>query len=130
MLFWIILAIAVIGLFVASKTILSNDIVYYVSAFIGAFAGIAAIVMFIVIIIANVGNDGYIAKMNTRYDHLVYQYENELYENDNDVGKRELMADIQSWNEDLANHQVAQDDFWIGIFNPDIYDQFEFIELK
>lgn len=130
MLFWIILAVAVIGLFVAYKTICSNDIAYFVSAFTGALAGIVAIAMLIMIIINHTGTDGYVAKMNVRYDSLVYQYENDLYENDNDVGKRELMADIQSWNEDLADYQVEQGDFWVGIFQPNIYDQFEFVELK
>lgn len=76
------------------------------------------------------GNAGYIAQMNTRYDTLTYQYENNFYDNDNDVGKYELMADIQAWNEDLARSKNNQRDPWIGIYIPDIYDQFEYIELK
>ena len=40
------------------------------------------------------------------------------------------MEDIREWNEDLSAKQANQNDFWIGIFIPDIYDQFEYIELK
>ena len=39
------------------------------------------------------------------------------------------MTDIQDWNEDLAKYREIQDDFWIGIYIPNVYDQFEFIEL-
>ena len=46
------------------------------------------------------------------------------------IGKKELMSEIQKWNEDLARHKALQNDFWVGIFIPDIFDQFEFIELK
>ena len=94
---------------------------------IGIFGIIASIV---VLAINYIGIDGYIARMNTRYETLVYQYENDIYDNDNDLGKRELMVDIQNWNEDLSSRRERQRDFWIGIYIPNIYDQFEFIELK
>ena len=94
---------------------------------IGIFGIIASVV---VLAINYIGIDGYIAQMNTRYETLVYQYENNIYDNDNDLGKRELMVDIQNWNEDLSSRRERQRDFWIGIYIPNIYDQFEFIELK
>lgn len=91
---------------------------------------IATLVSLFVLMVNHTGVDGKIAACNTRYGTLVYQYENDIYDNDNDLGKRELMEDIQSWNEDLARHKENQDDFWIGIYIPNIYDQFEFIELE
>ena len=94
---------------------------------IGIFGIIASVV---VLAINYIGIDGYIARMNTRYETLVYQYENDIYDNDNDLGKRELMADIQNWNENLSSRRENQHDFWIGIYIPNIYDQFEYIELK
>ena len=75
------------------------------------------------------GVDGYVSQMNTRYEMLTYQYENDVYENDNDIGKRELITDIQSWNEDLAWRRENQRDLWIGVYIPNIYDQFDFISL-
>ena len=93
--------------------------------------GIFGIIVSVVVLAINyIGIDGYIARMNTRYETLVYQYENNIYDNDNDLGKRELMVDIQKWNEDLSSRRERQRDFWIGIYIPNIYDQFEYIELK
>lgn len=94
---------------------------------IGIFGIIASVV---VLAINYIGIDGYIARMNTRYETLVYQYENDIYDNDNDLGKRELMVDIQNWNEDLSSRRERQRDFWIGIYIPNVYDQFKYIELK
>lgn len=125
MLFWILLVIAVAG--VIWTTVDEWNSGAMVTAVIGVILSLISIATFAC---CNIGVDGYVSQMNTRYEMLTYQYENDIYENDNDLGKRELMSDIQEWNEDLANYKAIQDDFWIGIYIPDVYDQFEFIELK
>ena len=91
--------------------------------------GIAVFLAIVALLISYCGVDGYVASKNVEYESLVYQYENNMYDNDNDVGKQELMTQIQEWNAELAKYQAIQDDPWIGIFIPNIYDQFEFIEL-
>ena len=104
-------------------------VVPFISTIMSVACMVALLVEIVVLSVNHIGVDGYIQKMNERYDMLIYQYENDIYDNDNDLGKRELFEDIQDWNEDLASCKENQDDAWIGIFIPDIYDQFEFIEL-
>lgn len=130
MLFWLVVLSVVVCLGLA--VYLEKRFCGYSGPFVViAFASfIVAIVMLVTIVVRNVNVDAYIAENQMRYDMLVYQYENNIYDNDNDLGKRDLMEDIQEWNEDLAYYREAQDDFWIGIFYPNVYDQFEFIELK
>lgn len=92
-------------------------------------SALATLISLIIIGDAYINTGGYIAACDERYESLVYQLENDIYDNDNDLGKRELMADIQEWNEDLAYNRAMQKNFWVGIYYPNIYDQFEFIEL-
>ena len=131
MLFVIFVAILAIGV-VAYKVSIDRD--YDTLAMIGISTSvvgcIAVVISIIVMLCSHTGVDGYIAASNARHDALVYQYENDIYGNDNDLGKRELIKDIQNWNEDLARYKENQDDFWIGIYIPNIYDQFEFIEFE
>lgn len=130
MIFWLFVLLIVVCLGLAvylEKHFYDYSGPFVVIAFISF---IVAIVMLIIIVVSNTNVDAYIAENQMRYDMLVYQYENDIYDNDNDLGKRDLMKDIQEWNEDLAYYREAQDDFWVGIFHPNVYDQFEFIELK
>lgn len=130
MIFWLVVLSIVVSLVLATyveKRFGDYSWLFLVIAIIGF---IVAIIMLAVIIVENTNVDAYVAENQMRYEMLVYQYENDIYDNDNDLGKRDLMEDIQEWNEDLAYYREAQDDFWVGIFHPNIYDQFEFIELK
>lgn len=130
MLFWLVVVSIVVCLGLAvylEKRFCDYSGPFLVIAIIGF---IVAIIMLIAIIVENTNVDAYVAENQMRYEMLVYQYENDIYDNDNDLGKRDLMEDIQEWNEDLAYYREAQDDFWVGIFHPNVYDQFEFIELK
>lgn len=125
MLFWIILVLAIAA------------IVWVVWDEYNIMASLVSIIMVITLVVSlcafgcyNINVDGMIAADQKRYESLVYQYENDMYDNDNDLGKYELMQRIEDWNKELASYRAAQDDFWIGIYIPNIYDQYKFIELK
>ena len=132
MIFWITLIAVVVFSVLATAFFDSWDFewVSMLSAIIAVIAGIAFVIMLIVVIVNNVCVDASIETNKQRYESLVYQAENNLYENDNDLGKKELVNQIQEWNEDLASGKALQDDFWVGIFIPDIYGEFEFIPMS
>ena len=131
MIFWITL-IAVVVFAVLSIVFFDSldfEWVSMLSTIISAIAGVAFVIMLIVVIVNNVGVEARIEANKQRYESLIYQAENNLYENDNDLGKKELANQIQEWNEDLASGKALQDDFWVGIFYADIYDEFNFIPI-
>lgn len=135
MLFWLTIILIAVFLFIAFKLedCRRSEFKEAIGFFSFFTAGVLIVLVIIELIVMGCNHfnlDGYIARMNARREMLVYQLENDIYDNENDLGKRELMVDIQSWNEDLANNREKQDDFWLGIFTPNIYDQFEFIELE
>lgn len=74
--------------------------------------------------------DSYMAKVNVTRESLIYQLENDIYDNVTDNGKKELISEIQDWNEDLAWYREMQDNFWFGIYIPNIYNQIEPIPLE
>ena len=103
----------------------------YVTWGASVILGMVILIMSIVIIEANVPAEAKAEQYQMRYESLVYQYENDVYDGDDDVvGKRDLYCDIEYWNSDLAYRKRMQRDFWVGIFYPNIYDRFEFIEYK
>lgn len=130
MVFYLVVAALVISIIViAIKNKISYDyhIIADVSEVISIVLSVVILFMTVAICIGNFGADAKAAKYKERYESLVYQYENEIYCDDNVV--YDLLTDIREYNEDLTYYQEIQDDFWIGIFYPNIFDQFELIEL-
>lgn len=130
MIFWIcviLIVIGVIGWRICYNWCLYLEVVSFTSLIVGSIG----FIMSCFILIVNFSNVSGGMKANwMQYESLVYQLENDIYDNDNDIGKRELYKEIQEWNEDLAWNKEAQDNFWIGIYIPNIYDEFDFIDLE
>lgn len=90
---------------------------------------VALLISTIGLAVTYIGVDASVAKWETQYESLTYQLENNLYDNDNDIGKKELMDEIHEWNGNLAYCKKIQRNFWVGIYYPNVYDNFEFIPL-
>lgn len=137
MLFWLFVIALVIGVVCAVLGRWKCDYIKYNAEWLKTIGwgiiGISAVAILIsgIFMLGSYGEaDAKIAFNHKRYESLVYQLENNLYDNDNDLGKKELYNEIREWNEDLSYYQNIQDNFWFGIFYPDVFDQFEFIEYK
>lgn len=135
MLFWVLLAITlaciVIVIIMISKGFDFDD---HFGIEVGASIIIIPLLITVLtmagnIIYTNVMEDSYTAEMEQRYKILTYQLENDMYDNNNEYGKKALYDQVQAWNEDLARGKILQDNFWIGIFYYHVYEQFDFIEL-
>lgn len=128
MLFFIFVAIFVIG--VLAAIFIDEWSGLHVAAICMLVAEIFLLVISAIIFANNyIGVDASVARWEKRYESLTYQLENNLYDNDNDIGKKELMNEIREWNEDLAYHKEIQHNFWVGIYYPGVYDNLEFIPL-
>lgn len=128
MLFFIFIALFVASILIVFCTNEISDL-HFFSGFLCVLSILALSISAIVLACNYIGVDASIATWEKQYESLTYQLNNHLYDNDNDIGKKELMNQIQDWNTDLAYHKTIQRNFWVGIYYPNIYDEFEFINL-
>lgn len=102
----------------------------FTSAAIAVSAGIALIVCGIISIFIYSSANATLVKYQVERESLVYQFENNLYDNDNDLGKKELYDQITEYNRDVVAGRELHYNFLTKCFYPDIYDDLELIELE
>ena len=130
MLFWIFVIALAIGIALMVHENFDNTWPWFIGCLITIAATFLILCSIAIMVDQHGGVEAKIASNNQRYESLTYQLENDLYDNDNDLGKKELYNQISEWNEDVVYYQNIQDDFWFGIYCPNVYDQFELIEYK
>ena len=91
---------------------------------------IALIVMLIILPICHIGTDANIAESQERYEALVYKVESGACRDEFGLLNKEVLDEIQEWNECVVRNKNLQRDFWVGVFIPNIYDQFETIDYE
>ena len=63
-------------------------------------------------------------------ESIVYQLENNFYENDNEVGRAEFMQQITEWNSELAYNKIMCKNIWVGFLYYDFWLNIEPIPLE
>lgn len=77
----------------------------------------------IVTIQAHISKEADEAKWKQAYESLYNQAYYNMYENDNDLGKKQLADQITEWNEDLEAYRAYKNSKWVSIMYPmDISD--------
>ena len=133
MVLWISIFITVICLviFIISSNKYDGawDAINMISLLLAITAFVLSIVLGGISIIARAGADAYLASMQEKRSALVYQLENDIYDNDNDLGKKELYSEITEYNCDVAEGKIMQDNIWVYNLYADVYDELELIEF-
>ena len=133
MILWISIFITVIFLAIF---IISNDkydgvwdAISVISLVFSVIAFASSTVLGGISIVARAGADAYLASMQEKRSALVYQLENDIYDNDNDLGKKELYSEITEYNCDVAEGKIKQNNIWVSNLYCDVYDELELIEF-
>lgn len=134
MLFWIFVGCLVLGVVILAVTInyctAWDDFWENVGAALFAVGLVSTIISLILFCFEYLTKDAWVAGLIEEQKAIVYQLENDVYDNDNDIGKRELMNEVRDWNKKIAKYKANQNNFWVGIYYADVYDQFEMIEWE
>ena len=93
-------------------------------------SGLIMIIMIIILCCMYTGIDARVEQSKETFDAITYKVESGACRDEFGLLNKEVIDEIQSWNESIIYNQKMQNDFWVGIFYPNIYDQFETIDYE
>ena len=128
MLYWIAIAVFVVALIPLIKYWDNYSLpkwVYPVTWGSVIIGGFATVIMTIVLLVNWIGIDGSVSSWHVQQKSLEARYEQAQWPNRESIAK-----DIEEWNTDLAWNQAMQDNFWFDPLIPDVYEQFDLIDIS
>ena len=145
MLFWLCLIVLIIGIGLVAvgkmewfdtrnenklrKFLYQNDeTIEYSGLATVVVSGIIMAIMIVVFACDYIGVNAQVEKAKERYNAITYKVESGAYRDEFGLLNKEVIDEIQDWNEDVTYYKNFQKDFWVGIFIPNVYDQFETID--
>lgn len=120
MIFWILLALAV-GFWVLSAFVDWDDGARITAVVFTIFTAIMAVF----ILCTHLTAEGTRQSNLQRQNAIEYKIESKIYYDSFGIKDQDIVDQISNWNEDLVFNQTYQRDFWVGIFIPNIYDEFK-----
>ena len=105
-----------------------NDNIKYTGVTLTIMSAMIIVGMFCGICTAQITSKADTAKYEETYKALTYKLESGSCRDELGLLSKSVIDEIQAWNEDIVSKQKMQNNFWVGIFYPDIYDNFETID--
>lgn len=140
--FWLMFIILVVGIglcvigdakwdYKKHSFLYRNDENIKLAGFIVNIISVAVIIVMLIFIISSHTNvEAKLEQNRERYDALTYKMESTTCRDEFGFLSKEVIDEVQKWNEYVRYYQAAQDDFWIGIFYPNVFDEFETISYE
>ena len=108
----------------------NEDLCYEAFITFGVLALIAAIIMGSVAFIDNTTKEATIARYQMKRDSLVFQLENNYYDNKMWDGRENLMKEIYEFNATVIKGRINGENVWVGVFWPENWYAIEPIDLN
>ena len=125
MLFWLFIILIVVGIVlykVFDFEILGELII--------GFATLATIISLVVIVGEYSTMDAYLEQNREEYKAITYKMKSNACRDEFGLLNKEVIDEIQEWNKDVRFYQDIQDNFWLGIYYPNVFDEFETIDYE
>ena len=133
MILWISIAMTIISVILLAVSCNKFgdfwDFMDCISLVLAILFGASSVILGAIAVSASVGSESYLASMQEKRSALVYQLENDIYDNDNDLGKKELYSEITEYNCDVAEGKIKQNNIWVRNLYCNVYDELELIEF-
>ena len=128
MLFWLFIILFVVGiiLYKVFEFEFLGDFGYFISI----ISGLAVIISLFLIIGEYTTMDSYLEKTREQYKAITYKIESDACRDEFGLLNKEVIDEIQEWNKDVRFYQNIQDNFWLGIYYPNVFDEFETIDYE
>ena len=81
-------------------------------------------------LIMNSDSKGLEAKYQATYEAIVYKMNTVECRDEFGLLNKNMCNEVQIWNETISYNKEMQRNLWVGIFYPNIYDNFETIKLE
>lgn len=128
MLFWLFAVLLIIG--IVLHYVFEFEFLGYFGDIIAVLSGLTVIISLFLIIGEYTTIDSYLEKSREQYKAITYKMESDTCRDEFGLLNKEVIDEIQEWNKDVVFNQSIQDNFWVGIYFPNVFDEFETIEYE
>ena len=128
MFFWSFIIIFVVGIILYK--VFEFEFLSDFGCIISIISGLAVIISLFLIIGEYTTMDSYLEKTREQYKAITYKIESDSCRDEFGLLNKEVIDEIQEWNKDVRFYQNIQDNFWLGIYYPNVFDEFETIDYE